>query len=256
MKSVTSTAIVAILPLFSMAPANATDLNPKEEAQLREAGYMDWTGVYATVFGGWAWADWEGSLEYDDANPGDGFDGSSRTIEDNNWFVGGGIGGDHQIGRTVFGVVVDAAYSELGETKTVVPYPEGDYTWDISTEIEYFGTARGRIGYLLKPEFLAYATGGLAWAQVDSSITPYDDGEKTASATAENNHLGWTAGTGFEWRLSDRVSITGEYLYIDLGEQDYRHSGSKPHGNGIYATDHFSTDLDMHTVKGGASYRF
>lgn len=236
----TATAIAIVLPLFGMAaaPANATDLNPKEEAQLRDAGYMDWTGVYAMLFGGYGWADYdhEGEIPF-------GSGDYSLTLEDENWFVGAGVGGDHQVDRVVFGVVVDAAYSELGDSAEFGR--DGD--WSVSTDVEYFGTARGRIGYLLKDNLLAYATGGLAWAKIETSLD--HDGERYDGevASTDDSHLGWTAGGGLEWALNERVSITGEYLYLNFDEEEVSFVGGEVT---------YEPELDMHIVKGGVNYRF
>src|SRR5690606_11731875 len=127
---------------------------------------------------------------------------------------------------------------------------QSTYSWNVETEIKYFGTARGRIGHLLKDNFLVYATAGLAWARVESSITPFDGNVATASASATNNHIGWAGGAGFEWRLGEKVSFTTEYLYMDLGEQDYRFAGTT-NGGATYATDNFHPDLDIHAIKAG-----
>lgn len=229
-----ATAMALVLPFFLHNPANATDLNPKEEAQLRDAGYMDWTGVYATVFGGYAWAD------YDHAGDFDG-DNYSLTLEDENWFVGAGVGGDHQVDRVVFGVVVDAAYSELGDTAEF----GSDGDWSVSTDVEYFGTARGRIGYLLKDNLLAYATGGLAWAKIETSLEHSET--EMFDASTDDSHLGWTIGGGAEWALNERVSITGEYLYLNFDEEEI----SVFDGAATY-----EPELDMHIVKGGVRYKF
>ena len=39
-----------------------------------------------------------------------------------------------------------------------------------SKSLDYLGTVRGRLGYLFTPTLLVYATGGLAYGGVNSSV--------------------------------------------------------------------------------------
>jgi outer membrane immunogenic protein len=247
------------------ASANASDLLDgvlDQSADQPVHTSADWTGLHFGVFGGWAWADWDGPFSYDDAKkyPAITFDGSSQNIGDEDWFGGIGFGADKQFGNVVLGGVIDVAYGDLSSTERFVPYPvgldpdnKGNPVWDATTEIEYFGTARLRAGYLVQPSLLAYATGGLAWAMVESSVNSiHDVGKVTESASfasADENHIGWTVGGGLEWKLTESVSLVGEYLYIDLGEVDYRYSGD-------HATDNFHPDLELQIIKAGLNYRF
>ena len=99
-----------------------------------------------------------------------------------------------------------------------------------SKQLDYFGTLRGRFGYLLGPTFLAYGTGGLAYGGVkastvigqsnnDCSWSPGNCISPTTSATGaiSQMRIGWTAGAGLEWLFATRWSAKVEYLYYDLG---------------------------------------
>lgn len=255
------------------ASANASDLGIDSRADQYEPAPAqaqdDWTGLYLGAFGGWASADWDGPFSYDDAgkyaaggsHPGPDitFDSSDKNIGDEDWFGGLAFGADKQFGNIVLGGVVDVSYGDLSATERFVPYPKnldpdnaGDPVWDATAEIEYFGTARVRAGYLFQPSLLGYVTGGLAWAKVESSINSIHDpeGVKASSfASSENNHIGWAVGSGLEWQLTNNISLFGEYLYIDLGKVDYRHSGQ-------HATDNFHPDLELQTIKAGLNYKF
>lgn len=221
-----------------------------------------WTGLYLGAFGGWASGDWSGPYSYDDAAqyPKITFDGSKKKIGGKDWFGGIAAGADKQFGSVVLGGVIDVASGNIGGSDRFVPYPvgldpqnSGDPVWDATTEIEHFGTARLRAGYLVHSSLLAYATGGLAWAKVESSIASIHDAggkNETASfASAEENHIGWTVGAGLEWKLASNVSLVGEYLYADLGKSDYRYAGD-------HATDNFHPDLELQIFKAGLNWRF
>jgi outer membrane immunogenic protein len=69
--------------------------------------------------------------------------------------------------------------------------------------LPWFGTVRGRAGYLFTPTFLVYGTAGFAYGQVDAW-------------GFNNTRTGWTAGGGVEWLFAPHWSAKAEYLYVDL----------------------------------------
>jgi high affinity Mn2+ porin len=90
-------------------------------------------------------------------------------------------------------------------------------TAPFNTTIDYFGTARARIGYALG-NVLPYLTGGIGWGK--SRINVNDtSGNVIASKTAMQ--AGWTAGLGLEYALTSPGTAKVEYNYIDLGHRTY-----------------------------------
>jgi high affinity Mn2+ porin len=88
---------------------------------------------------------------------------------------------------------------------------------DVTEQWDYVGTARGRIGYAHGP-WLAYATGGLAWAGDRFLSTPaVGDEEKHI-----NRRLGWAAGAGLEYAFAPHWSVRLEYLYSQFERADVR----------------------------------
>ena len=90
----------------------------------------------------------------------------------------------------------------------------------MTQKIDWFGTVRGRVGVLAAPKVLLYATGGLAYGEVNSSeaigvVTP-------VSVFEHDHHVGWTVGAGVEGAIGGNWTAKLEYLYVDLG----RTSGS------------------------------
>jgi outer membrane immunogenic protein len=99
-----------------------------------------------------------------------------------------------------------------------------------TNKLDYLGTVRGRLGYLLTPAFLVYGTGGLAYANVKASTTITQTNNDCAlfpaacvqSATSTGGAIsqmraGWTAGAGLEWLFTRQWSAKVEYLHYDLG---------------------------------------
>ncbi|HUB65828.1 MAG TPA: outer membrane beta-barrel protein, partial [Methylocella sp.] len=95
--------------------------------------------------------------------------------------------------------------------------------------LNYFGTVRGRLGWLLTPTLLVYGTGGLAYGGVNSSAAIFqqadvplvDNGLFASAGTLSNTYVGWTAGGGVEWMFLPNWSAKVEYLYYDLGNVTY-----------------------------------
>jgi len=88
---------------------------------------------------------------------------------------------------------------------------------DVTEQWDYVATARGRVGYASGP-WLAYATGGLAWAGERFLNSP-------ANGTDEkvlNTRLGWAAGGGFEYAFAPHWSARLEYLYSRFERADIR----------------------------------
>jgi len=84
-------------------------------------------------------------------------------------------------------------------------------TWD--------GGIRGRVGYLLAPTRLVYATGGVQWQHVEATvncapatctITPF-------SQSNDETLTRWTGGGGIETLLWDNWLARLEYRYADYG---------------------------------------
>jgi len=221
-----------------------------------------WTGPYIGIHGGWAGGDWNGPLSYDDHDPTwpmpkYDFDDSDKNIDTNGWLAGGQIGHDWQLGNAVIGIEGDLSYMDASGEGSFLPYPNnpGSPAWEIKSEIELFGTLRGRFGILATPDLLAYATGGLAFASTSSEISPVYDHGSNGHATDEKTHIGWAVGGGLEYRLDQGWTLRGEYLYADLGEEDYNYEGTTA-GGAVYDTDHHHADLTLHVVRAGLNYRF
>ncbi|RIA56424.1 outer membrane protein [Dichotomicrobium thermohalophilum] len=258
----------------TVSPASAADLS-RYEGSLKDtepvyAPAPIWTGFYVGAHLGYTWADWDGPFAYDDVDnfPDITFDNSSQSLSGDDWLGGLQFGANHQIGRWVLGAEVDVSWTGADDSTSFVPYPTGldsDNTgepiWDVRAEMEMFGTARARVGYLTRDDLLLYLTGGLAWAEVESDIsvlfpdptfeTPFEN----ARGSVDETHLGYTIGGGLEWMVADNWTLKGEYLYFDLEDEDYAYVGRTAAGN-RYGTDRYGPDLDGHILRVGVNYLF
>jgi outer membrane immunogenic protein len=191
----------------------------------------------------------------------------------NNAPVGGIFGG--QVGWNwqaapswLLGVEADAQWSGQSVSVCVsacLPAGGGGSLLSLTDEqkLTWFGTARGRIGWITQNGTLWYATGGAAWGRVEQTLTlagtpGFFAGGATASvASFSHDRIGWTVGGGVEATLIGNWSAKAEYLYVDLGSVS--DSFSSALGAGLVpATTQTTTSaytIHDHIVRVGINYR-
>jgi outer membrane immunogenic protein len=204
--------------------------------------------------------------------------------------INGGVqfGYNAQFGKTVLGFETDwqgvAGHAAATDS---IPYDTGvlgialfnfEDSGSLATQyqarIDWFGTARGRIGYAAD-QILFFATGGLAYGRVSVSgtnsftntdvfcaiglgcITTASSGATPFGASRTN--AGWTLGGGVEGALlpMSRWTWKAEYLHVDLGSLDTSvvpaisaiSAGPAPP---VTTHTHFSDDI----IRVGLNYRF
>ena len=88
----------------------------------------------------------------------------SATADVDGWVGGGHIGYNWQSQRVIYGLGTDFQWTGQDGSVSTCSAPcvvTADYA------LEWFGTLRGRLGYLLEPRSLLYATGGLAYGHLE-----------------------------------------------------------------------------------------
>lgn len=180
-------------------------------------------------------------------------------------FIGGVHAGyDWQSGNIVFGVLADLSYADLGDQQNGFSGTPAFYT--IERSIDFLATARARVGYAFNETFLGYATGGLAYGDVETRFLSNTPAIVTVSG-GQDSDFGYTVGGGLETKLTSNLSFGLEYLYTNLGGNDLNVNLSGAAGTG--AGTAFGTggadstnargsdgDFDFHTITAKVSYRF
>lgn len=138
-------------------------------------------------------------------------------------------------------------------------------------EIDFLGTVRGRLGYLIKPRLLVFGTGGFAYGYVNTSTTISQHlvgtfgGVQTdfgVDTTVSRMLGGWAAGGGFELMLTSNWTAKIEYLYYDLGVSSSGQITDRITIPSPPATYYFVNDVQSSTrfngniVRIGFNYRF
>ena len=220
--------------------AGATDLPAKPKpAPIIAAPTAGWTGWYAGFNAGGAWENTINNTAALSSCIGlvpNYCNGAVPAVPPQfdthpQGFIGGGqIGYNWQFNALVFGIETDFQGSTVkgsqSVSNTLLP-PGGVFPITVagtgSQKIDWFGTLRGRVGWLPTKDLLVYATGGLAYGHVQtdvsfSGVIPAGFRLTGSSALSVSDTLeGWTVGGGLEWMFAPRWSVKGEYLYYDLG---------------------------------------
>ena len=198
---------------------------------------------------------WNPARTYTAATNGVGFATSGNAVLDQNGFIGGGqVGYNFQfMDRYVVGFEADIQGTTIsggGNTQGVgtdalrsmtlaAPIaPAGHFGYSagstaVNAGIDWLGTVRGRLGYLVTPRLLVYGTGGLTYGDVYATTTTeatrslynlggafQGDQPFYGTGSQSSTRVGWNAGGGFEWMLSPNWSAKVEGIYYDLGSMN------------------------------------
>ena len=277
------TQIAAAADLPRKAPAYAPPPPPP---------VLSWTGWYVGVNAGWV--DATGRVNTDATSltfPTDPNNTTAMALVATNQFnnsssgfLGGGqFGYNYQFAPAwLVGFEADIQGSSLranATTSNAVPTDslvvgQGRYltSTSVSTDLDYLGTLRARLGVIATPSVLLYGTGGLAYGGVSSAtsmgLVALSGGTNPppgfTSGSFSGTRTGWTAGAGIEWMFLPNWSTKVEYLHYDLGSATYATGGfainvgptSFPGGGtasvATTTTVHFSGDI----VRLGLNYKF
>ncbi|MDX1729966.1 MAG: outer membrane beta-barrel protein [Aurantimonas coralicida] len=216
-----------------------------------------WTGLY---IGGQAGVAFGNESDGATFNPGGGGafgTGTYSEDDDNAGFIGGGhIGYDYQINDFVVGAVADINYIDAETNRS---YTTGGSTFSTSSDINYLGTVRARVGYAMD-SVLLYGTGGLAYAGVDNDATaPASSGSfagYTFDQDKDDTDIGYAVGGGVDVMATNNISFGVEYLYTNLGSNDQTVTGTNGTNTVSFTSESNNDDLDFHTIWAKASYRF
>jgi len=112
------------------------------------------------------------------------------------------------------------------------------------------------VGIAPSPRALFYVTGGLAYGGANESFflvgTPPATG--TIPGNASTTRVGWTAGAGAEWAITDRWTVRAEYLHLDLGTDVTRGFDSTGNFPGVFIDYSFPQRYAI--VRAVLNYRF
>lgn len=233
---------LAVAPL----PATAADIRMPVKAPVVVPVAYDWTGFYLGGNVGYSWGraknTLDGTLQRQAFRTADGTPvlpaqgpiagsfGSSTDVD--GWIGGGQLGYNWHRSNWLFGIEADIqASGEKGngsQSLTLPAFVTGQGPLPALTvigtsehKLNWFGTLRGRVGFLPTQRVLLYATGGLAYGELEASYALTAVGVGTTALSLSKTRAGWTVGAGAEIGLASRWTAKVEYLYMDLGRANW-----------------------------------
>lgn len=271
--------VFVALGVASAQPAAAADIAaraPLYKAPQLPVAY-NWSGFYAGVNVGYGWSDDAIQLApHDPVFTAGVLDVALAgglvppSLATNPRGVLGGVqaGYNVQTGSLVWGVEADIAAAGIKGSSTVsrtLPvFP--DITTTQEQKVDWLGTVRGRIGVTVTPDWMLYATGGLAYGHVKASTSIVDPTLAAGTpclnvicgaATSESWRVGWAVGGGGEYRFSPNWSVKLEYLYYDLGSEKYTFFNPLfPFTPGPARGFDATADFTGHIARVGLNYKF
>ncbi len=257
---------IAAAASLAATSARAADLPARiyTKAPVPPPVVYNWTGFYAGINGGYSWgrantanmaiSPFAGIFPTPPFAPfGQNVNGGVAGGQagynwelNRQWLLG--LEGDIQWSGERSSAILTSVGSRYGAFANGILNPQGpgaDFNAiatevaNLSYDLQWFATFRGRAGLLAGPQTLLYVTGGLAVgdfkysAQTTTSVqvfapgfagtTPFGPPNVFAgtAASSSDTRLGWTVGGGIEQKFSPNWSGKLEYLYMDFGTKTY-----------------------------------
>src|SRR4029077_5814978 len=283
--------MIAAVAALVGTPALAADMAVKAPPPAPAAPVYGWTGFYIGVEAGGAWGGRVSFAPNDPlsalvANGTGGLPGEqplvSRYSLNRNGPVGGfEIGYNWQAGSNfLIGLQTDISFSGVSGTASgtsVLTIFGGTTALQSTTshqDTEWYGTLRGRLGWLVAPNLMFFGTGGLAYGRTSvtanetftgAGVTGFGggftfncltSGAPCFAGAGAAVRTGWTAGGGVEYLLDAHWSAKIEYQFVDLGTQLLTVAAVTP-TPGTTASSFTAAFRDqMNVVRLGLNYRF
>jgi len=235
------------------------------------AAPYSWTGWYMGGNVGFGWS--RQSVDFSPVGPTVGPPPAPISFDAFGPMIGFQIGYNWQVSQTwLIGFETDfdiSGISGSGASTTIVPTtkPPSPFQATADQHLEWFGTVRGRAGYLASNSLLVYGTGGFAYGRTTQQASDVNQSginfvaglagpicnAMTVCYFGALHHIatGWTAGGGLEYVLSAHWTVRGEYLFVKLSGNTVAENFAGT--STINANFH---DLAINIVRAGVSYKF
>jgi len=212
----------------------------------------NWTGFYIGVNAG-------GSIGRNPTDltavsfPSGAFSQEGSFTESPAGFAGGGqIGYNWSIAPNwVFGLEGDFQGTTQKDTARTGSVVEAPSTLVTTHKLDWFATARARLGYT-NGDWLWYVTGGGAWGRIAQDFMEVEpSGVADAVVSGRHTKGGFTVGGGVETHLWGHWTAKVEYLFVDLGH--ISDSAFDAPDNVLFTS---TSKIEDHIIRAGINYKF
>jgi outer membrane immunogenic protein len=263
------------------APAFAATAKKKTPPPPPPAPVYSWTGWYvgANVGGGWGHRDVSFSFPANDPILAD-------IVPPAQSFSTSGVVGGLQLGYNwqlqpnwLLGFETDFDWSGMSGSSTVVHDFKGSgslpFASTVDEDVKWFGTVRGRLGWLPWNNLLIYSTGGFAYGRVNHTGNLSGSFSRSViggpsfscpnvtipcfAGPSGNTATGWTAGGGVEYALWQQWSLKLEYLYVSLASNGLTETALSVPSPALNMPASFNANFsrtNFNVVRVGLNYQF
>jgi len=261
---------------------------------------QDWSGFYVGIEGGYGWGKENingAAFDPFQSIGGDPFffckyndciDPTVSSVKQSGWVFGGHAGAQKQWGSLVLGFDAGIDGANIKGTTTATTFvtdcsTDSDdschqltKTSSLSSKIDALGHVGPKIGWAISPSWMVYATGGLAWAHVESDASQTQTFEKCSSggsdcyqtdrdleasfALSESGGMsmfGYAVGAGldYKWQLDQgsAVILGVQYLHYGFGNNTLMLADTQFGSGNSFGID---TKQSVDTITGRLSYFF
>lgn len=175
---------------------------------------------------------------------------------------GGRVGYDWQSGMIVIGAVFEAGRTEARDSATAFSVTPAFYTF--TRELDYLAALRARVG-VGNERILVYATGGGVSANIEHTFASSNTVNTFVPRPTPERAWGYQVGGGVEFRMAPNVSLSGEYLFTGVMDEEdttVRAQGPAPATNPFILVNAAGSDLQrsspfqFQAVRVGLNFRF
>lgn len=213
-------ALAAAATLAFAGSATAADMPVKAPPPPPPPAFT-WTGWYVGLNGGGLWGETTGNFAPFNANfpwQADISQGIAGVTSGTNW----------QFGQFVIGIesTYDVGLGDHGSTAGnglagPCGFPVGE---SCQSRINDLFTVGGRLGWagsgvIGNGNWLLFAQGGWAYANISTQVVV--NATNVAFSPAQNWHNGWFAGVGFDYALSNVVSVGIDYKHYEFDTENH-----------------------------------
>jgi opacity protein-like surface antigen len=132
----------------------------------------------------------------------------------------------------VFGVETDFNYINTSPTAfDIETGAGGTETTSLKSRLDWFGTLRGRAGFVVHDNWLLYGTAGLAYGEVDHKLgddcVGCGNSANNFGSFGQSNKdtkVGWTGGGGVEYLHDSHWLLRAETLFVDFGSETHTYT--------------------------------
>jgi outer membrane immunogenic protein len=224
-------AIAALIGTPALAADMAAKTPPPAPQAPEPAPVYSWTGFYVGGSLGLRWSDRDWTTTSGNGLGSASLVPSSISLDSTTARGGGYLGYNWQTSSWLVGLEGDIAWADKSKSNAGIPGlcfsggvgPSCTVLDNVTVKEGWDASLRGRVGFLVTPAWLVYATGGAAWQQI--SISASCNGTNINNSfcgivladSSSTVRTGWTIGGGVEVMLSSNWVARAEYRYADFG---------------------------------------